>query len=74
MIGDAERARLGGGFEDFHIRDGFARRNRLVIIHAAIDHANQHRHGAELRVVEMIVALRVAFCFCYRLHAALQLN
>ena len=52
----------------------FPGRHRLVEIDAAIYGADEHRLGAETRIVEGKLSLRIGLRVGDRLHAALQLN
>jgi len=45
-----------------------------VVVHTFVDDTDEHGAAAELRIIEVEVALRVGFGVGNRLHAALQLD
>ncbi len=56
------------------VRGHFSGGDGLVVVHAFVDDADEHGAGAELRIIEVEVALRVGLGVGDRLHAALQLD
>src|SRR5579863_866413 len=74
MRGDGEGALLVGRLENFDIDRGLIGCRGLVIIHAAIDGANQHRSGAEAGIVEAVVSCGIGLRAGDGLHRALELD